>query len=99
MPPSTADLTEEKATHCPTVCHRGTGSKQLCLIKRCAYYGLTFGWSCVEPEAGLSDPYGSLPTQDILSFYNSLLWNLGREAAILATATAEGSEKAAPCET
>ena len=24
------------------------------------------GWSCVEPGVGLSDPYGSLPTQDIL---------------------------------
>jgi len=25
-------------------------------------YGLIFGWSCVEPGVGLSDPCGSLPT-------------------------------------
>jgi len=28
-----------------------------------------FGWPYVEPEVGLSDCYGSLPTQDILWFY------------------------------
>ena len=28
--------------------------------------GLTSGWSCVEPGAGLNDPYGPLPTQDLL---------------------------------
>lgn len=31
-------------------------------------YGLTFGWCCVEPRAGLDDPYGSLPTWNILWF-------------------------------
>ena len=29
-------------------------------------YGLSFGWSHVEPGVGPSNPYGSLPTQDIL---------------------------------
>ena len=29
-------------------------------------YDLIFGWSCVEPGVGLSDPCGSLPTWDIL---------------------------------
>jgi len=29
-------------------------------------YDLTFGLTCVEPGVGLDDPYGSLPTQDIL---------------------------------
>ena len=28
--------------------------------------GLIFGWSCVEPGVGLSDPCGSFTTQDIL---------------------------------
>ena len=27
---------------------------------------LIFGWSYLEPEVGLDDPYGSLPTWDIL---------------------------------
>ena len=31
------------------------------------------GWSCVEPGVGLSDPYGSLPTQDILWSYDSMI--------------------------
>lgn len=26
-------------------------------------HGLIFGWSCVQPEVGLSDCYGSFPTQ------------------------------------
>lgn len=29
-------------------------------------YVLIFGWSYVEPEVGFSDPYGFVPTQDIL---------------------------------
>ena len=29
-------------------------------------HGLIFGLSCVEPRVGLDDPYGSIPTQDIL---------------------------------
>lgn len=29
-------------------------------------YGLIFGLSCAEPQAGLSGPYGSLPIQSIL---------------------------------
>jgi len=32
-------------------------------------YGLIFRWSCVEAEVGPSEPYGSLPTWDILWFY------------------------------
>ena len=28
-------------------------------------YGLSFGWSCVEPGVGPNDPQGPLPTQDI----------------------------------
>lgn len=30
---------------------------------------LIFGWSCVEPAVRLADPYGSLPTRDVLSFH------------------------------
>lgn len=33
---------------------------------------MTFGWSCVEPGVGLGDPYGSLPTRDILRFDDSI---------------------------
>ena len=33
-------------------------------------YNLISGWSCVEPGVGLDDPYGSIPTQDILWFYD-----------------------------
>lgn len=32
-----------------------------------------FGWSCVEPGVGLDDPYGPLPTWDILWFHHSTL--------------------------
>ena len=28
--------------------------------------GLVLGWFCEEPGVGLSDPWGSLPSQDIL---------------------------------
>jgi len=28
-------------------------------------------WACVEPGIGLTDPHGSLPTQDILWFYDT----------------------------
>lgn len=31
--------------------------------------GFSFGWSCIEPGVGLSDPCGLLRTQDILWFY------------------------------
>jgi len=34
-------------------------------------YGLIFGWSCGESGVGLSHPYGSLPDEDILQFYDS----------------------------
>lgn len=27
---------------------------------------LIFGWSCADPDVGLNDPCGSLPTQDNL---------------------------------
>lgn len=33
-------------------------------------YGLIFGCSYVEPGVGLSDSCGSLPTHDILWFYD-----------------------------
>ena len=36
--------------------HLGSGLK----------YSLNFGWSYVEPGAGLRDPYGDLPTWDVL---------------------------------
>ena len=29
-------------------------------------HGLIFGWCCMEQGVGLYDPYGSLPTRDIL---------------------------------
>lgn len=32
----------------------------------CQRYCLIFGWSCVKAGVGLSDPYGSFPTQGIL---------------------------------
>jgi len=32
-----------------------------------------FGWSCVEPAVGLNNLCGSLPTQSILRFYDSVL--------------------------
>ena len=32
--------------------------------------GLDFGWPCVEPRVGCDDPCGSLPTQNILQFYD-----------------------------
>jgi len=35
--------------------------------------GLTFRLSCVESGVGLDDPCGSLPTQDILCFYEIIL--------------------------
>jgi len=41
-------------------------------------YGLTFGWSYVEPGAEVSDPYGSLPTQDIRWFYPIFSSNVGQ---------------------
>ena len=31
--------------------------------------GLNFGWSCREPRMGLHDPHGSLPTQNIILFF------------------------------
>jgi len=31
-------------------------------------HGLDFGWSCVGPGAGLSDPCGSRPTRAIVRF-------------------------------
>lgn len=34
--------------------------------------GLISGWSCVEPEVGLDDPRGSLPTQGILQFFKKI---------------------------
>ena len=37
--------------------------------------GFGFGWSCVEPETGLDDPYGSLPTQDLLYLSDSMTPN------------------------
>lgn len=33
-------------------------------------YGLIFGCSYVEPGVGLSDSCGSLPTHDVLWFYD-----------------------------
>ena len=35
-------------------------------------YSFCFRWSSVEPEVGLSDPCGSLPTLDIFWFYKSM---------------------------
>ncbi|XP_015136018.1 uncharacterized protein C11orf97 homolog isoform X2 [Gallus gallus] len=37
--------------------------------QRSQTYALIFGWSCVEPAVRLADPYGSLPTRDVLSFH------------------------------
>lgn len=37
--------------------------------------GLNFGWSCVQTEAGLSDPRESLLTQDIPLLYDSNVQN------------------------
>ena len=34
--------------------------------QRCQTLGLDLGWCCVDPGVGLSDPCGSLPTQNIL---------------------------------
>lgn len=38
-----------------------------------SHTGLDFEWCCVEKGAGLKDPWGSLPAQDILRFYRDLL--------------------------
>lgn len=35
--------------------------------------GLILARSSVEPRAGLNDPYGSLPTRDILGFYDLMM--------------------------
>ena len=40
--------------------------------QRSQTYGRIFGWFCVESGVGLDDPNGSLPTWDILSFYESV---------------------------
>lgn len=34
-------------------------------------HGLVFGWTCVEPGVALHDSCSSLPTQDIIWFYDS----------------------------
>lgn len=40
--------------------------KSIQTIKHILTYGLIFGWPYMEPEVGLNDPYGFLPTQSIL---------------------------------
>lgn len=61
----------------------GTGSSEpvtvMALNSRSIWTTLTeiwfnFGLSCVEPGIGVSDLYGSLPTQDILQFSSMTLW-------------------------
>ena len=46
-------------------------SRSIC--KHSQTQGLDLGWSCVEPGAGLSDPYGYIPIWDILWFYEFIL--------------------------
>lgn len=87
---------KRKQPTAPLSATRGLGQNSCALFKGVI---LVFWRSSAEPGAGLTDSYELPPTWDILWFYDSLLWNLGRETAILAIVTAEGPEKAAPCET
>lgn len=40
-------------------------------------YGPIFGWSLLESGVGLNDPCRSLPTRDILGFYDSVPGSCG----------------------
>lgn len=39
---------------------------QAAFVQHSQTQGMDFGWCCVDPEVGLNDPCGFLPTQDFL---------------------------------
>jgi len=67
----------QESTHGPTL----PSSRSIWTVPQT--YLLILGWCCVETGVGLSDPYGCLPTRDILWFHDlyhhyskKLKWNV-----------------------